>query len=159
MNTHYFRHLMVFAAAALVMATTFSCTKSDRTATPDVIAGSWKLADVTIVNGEGGIHRTNKDLDGIGGSGMSFGTGMYLGSGMRSGSGVRFGVDRSFSINGLKLGTWMHENDVLAIKSLNGETIPFKLSSSADGAILLERDLPAAGGMSGAVVSYSLVTE
>jgi hypothetical protein len=141
MNTHYFGHLKGFAAVALLVTSVVSCTKSDRTATPDVLTGSWKVTDVTIVNEEAGIHRTQKDLNGIGESGM------------------QFAADRSYLINGSKNGTWMHDGDVLGLRSLSGETIQFKVSQSADGDVHLERDLPAAGGLSGATVYYSLVKE
>jgi hypothetical protein len=141
MNTHYFGHLKGFAAAALLLTTVVSCTKSDRTATTDTLTGSWKVNDLTVVNEETGIHRSQNDLNGIDNSGM------------------QFAVNRSYLINGSKKGTWMHERDVLAVRSLNGEMIQFKVSQSDDGTVHLERDLPAAGGLSGAVVNYTLIKE
>jgi hypothetical protein len=141
MNTHYFGHLKRFAAVTLLLASVFSCTKSDRTANADALTGSWEVADLTIANEEAGIHRTQKDLTEIDNSGM------------------QFAADHSFLTNGSNNGTWMHEGDVLAVRSLNGEMIQFKVSQSDDGAVHLERDLTAAGGLSGAVVYYTLKKE
>jgi len=141
MNTHYFGHLKGFAAVALLVTSVVSCNKSDRTAPTDALTGSWKVTDVTIVNEEAGIHRTKNDLNGIDKSGM------------------QFTADQSLFINGSKKGTWTHTSDVLVLKSPNGEMIQFKVSQSDDGIVHLERDVPAAGGLSGATVYYSLVKE
>ena len=130
-----------FAAVALLLASVFSCTKSDRTANPDALTGIWKVTDLTIDNEEAGLHLTGKDLNGIGNSG------------------IQFAADRSLLTNGSKNGTWMHEGDVLAVRSLDGEMIQFKVSQSDDGAVHLERDLTAAGSLSGAVVYYTLRKE
>lgn len=141
MNAHYFRHLKGIAAIVLLLASVVSCSKAGRAASADMLSGSWKVTDVTIVNGEAGIHRSGKDLDGFGNSGM------------------QFAADGSFLTNGSKNGTWIHERDALAVRSLTGETIQFNVSQSDDGAIRLERDLPAAGGLSGATVYYTLIKE
>jgi hypothetical protein len=141
MNSHYFEHLRRFAAVVLLLAAVVSCSKSGRTTPADILMGSWKVTDVTIVNEEAGIHRSGKDLNGIGNSG------------------IVFGADGSFLTNGSKNGTWIHERDALAVRSLTGEMIQFNVSQSDDGAVRLERDLPAAGGLSGAAVYYSLIKE
>lgn len=138
MNSHYFGHLRGFALFSLLVATAISCTKSDRTATPDAIMGSWKVTDVTIVNEEAGIHCTQKDLSGIGNSG------------------IEFAADGSYSINGSQNGTWMHQRGVLQVRSSGGEMIQFKVNQSDDGAIHLERYLQQANGLSAAVVNYTL---
>jgi|GEM_PF-4799142 hypothetical protein len=141
MNTHYFGHLKGFAAIALLLTSVVSCAKSDKTASADVLTGRWKVTDVTIVNEEAGIHRTQKDLNGIGKSGM------------------QFAIDRSYLIDGSKKGTWTHEGDVLAVRTFNGDLVQFKMSQSDNGIVHLERGLPAAGGLSGATVYYSLEKE
>ena len=141
MNTHYFGHLKGFAAVALLVTSVVSCNKSDRTAPTDPLMGSWKVKDLTIVNQEAGIHRTKYDLNGIDKSGM------------------QFTPDQSLFINGSNKGTWTHTIDVLALKSPAGEITQFKVSQSEDGIVHLQRELPPAGGLSGATVFYSLVKE
>jgi hypothetical protein len=141
MNAHYFGHLKGFAVVALLVTSVLSCNKYDRNASADSLMGSWKVQDLTIVNQEAGIHRTKYDLNGIDKSEM------------------QFTADQSLFINGSKKGTWTHTNDVLALKSPDGEITQFKVSQAEDGIVHLERDVPATGGLSGATVFYSLVKE
>lgn len=141
MSTDYFGHLKGFAIVTLLSTAVFSCTKSERTASKDALTGSWKVIDLTIVNQESGIHRTQKDLTGLGNSG------------------IQFAADHSYLIDGSRKGNWNHKSDDLEVTSLAGETIQFKVTQTDDGAIRFERDLSAANGLSGAQVYYTLTKE